>query len=747
MSRTRRAVVLGLLIGLLGAVASVLPPVMRIEEVGGLSWLFLLRGVRPPPPGIYIVSIDLVAGESLGLPADPARWPRALHAQLVRRLHAAGARVIAYDVFFGAPGEATGDATFADALHEAGNVILTAQLDKQFLPLGRADVATRPAAMRVRLDPPIEVLGHAALATVPFALPVWPTRISQFWVFHDGAGGWPSLPTAVAQASAMPALATFAALVEGKMTGLADRAAAPADLAAFMQRTRDRFLADPALPRAVQAQLDGAAARGVALPAAGTLAMLLRLYAGPSSHYLNFYGPPHTVPGIAFTDVIGEGPLRTRDGATVDLRDAIVFVGFAARVQPEQRDGFLTAFSQDTGLNLSGVEIAATATANLLENRPLHPLAPLHALGLVFLFGMLVGISCRALRGLSAVGAGVAGALLWLAGALTAFTSADLWAPLIVPLFFQVPLALIGGLLLQFRQVRGERARMNTALGRYVPPPLIERLVEEGVEAGALADVVHGTCMATDAARYTALAETMDPDALGRLINAYYDILFAGVERGGGQVSDVVGDAMMAIWASSRRDARIQAQACRAALCIDADLVRRIDAGECAALPTRIGLHAGQVRLGHVGARQHLEYRAVGDIVNTASRIEGLNKWLGTRVLASQAALDGVDVVWHREVGTFILPGKHTPIVIHELTGLVAVPDGATGGHHGEDEFAAGLAAFRAGCWAEAARCFGERLRREPDDGPARYYLGLCSRYLAAGPRSFRDGAVCIEGK
>ena len=84
-------------------------------------------------------------------------------------------------------------------------------------------------------------------------------------------------------------------------------------------------------------------------------------------------------------------------------------------------------------------------------------------------------------------------------------------------------------------------------------------------------------------------------------------------------------------------------------------------------MPTRIGLHSGRMVLGHVGAMDHYEYRAVGDIVNTAARIEGLNKRFRTRILASDDVLVGLDDFLTRRLGTFVLAGKSKPLVIHEL--------------------------------------------------------------------------------
>ena len=125
-------------------------------------------------------------------------------------------------------------------------------------------------------------------------------------------------------------------------------------------------------------------------------------------------------------------------------------------------------------------------------------------------------------------------------------------------------------------------------------------------------------------------------------MNRYYAVLFEPVKRHGGLVQDVVGDSMLAIWATTEPDASLRNRACLAALDIAAAVDRfNADSGRLA-LPTRIGLHSGRLLLGSVGAMDHYEYRAVGDIVNTATRLEGLNKHLGTRMLVSADVLEGL---------------------------------------------------------------------------------------------------------
>src|SRR5207245_2006046 len=103
MGRPLKGLALGLVIGLLGSLATWLPRVSQIEEDLELNWLFQLRGPVQAPAEVVVVAIDEESARRLGLPSKPSDWPRELHARLVDRLARAGARVICFDLTFDTP--------------------------------------------------------------------------------------------------------------------------------------------------------------------------------------------------------------------------------------------------------------------------------------------------------------------------------------------------------------------------------------------------------------------------------------------------------------------------------------------------------------------------------------------------------------------------------------------------------------------------------------------------------------------
>jgi adenylate cyclase len=198
---------------------------------------------------------------------------------------------------------------------------------------------------------------------------------------------------------------------------------------------------------------------------------------------------------------------------------------------------------------------------------------------------------------------------------------------------------------------------------------------------------------------------------------------------------------MVALWASGKPDATARLRAAQASLAI-LDAVEGFNRAHAGSpLPTRVGLETGEMLLGHIGGGERYEYRAVGDIVNTASRIQGLNQLLGTRVLLSATTLAGIDLP-ARDVGTFLLRGKRLPVdVLEPIFGGQRRLDGAS-----LAEFAAALAAFRRGDWQGANDRFAALAARFPGDGPCRYYDAL-SRSMKQDPPANWTGAIRITAK
>ena len=756
MLRRLKGLALSLVIGLVGTVASLMPFGAEFEESLGLYWLFHLRGEIKPPADVVVVAIDQQSAQKLGLPNKPSEWPRNLHALLVRNLAAAGAQVITFDLTFEKPGRLPEyDEEFSAAIAEAGNVLIVEYLKREVGSPANGPEQTAADVSTETLVPPIPILQQAALALAPFPLPK-ASRVNAYWTFMNSAGDLPTLPVVAFQIYALQAKDELLSLWQktgGPQSVIpsanSETSTESADIQSMVLGIRNAIVNEPQLAERMLTHLRNTTDQELAPKKKRILKSLLSMYLGSDVQYLNFYGPPRSVRTVPYYQVLQSA---TNDGNASALNAGAfdgkaVFVGFSVSSQPQQdpiRDHYETVFSGPGGLDINGVEIAATAFANLLEDRPLRPLPPATNIGVLWLFGIALGILCWYLRPLPALALTVFFAGAYLFVALHQFNEAAVWFPLVIPLCVQAPLAYVGALGFKYRSARREREAIKSAFGYFLPAGVVDRLAKS---IGPITDdnqLVFGTFLATDVEQYTALAEKMAPEPLARVMNDYYGVLFPPVENRGGIISDVVGDAMLALWASASPDATQRQEACLAALEI-ATVPAPFAESANAPLRTRIGLHSGDVMLGSIGAAHHYEYRAVGDIVNTATRIQGLNKYLGTGTLATDAALEGVNGLLTRPLGSFLLAGKTTPLKVFEL---IAPAERA-----GKRQlalcrrFAAALAAFNAQNWCEAVESFSHLLNEFPDDGPTRFYLALSKQHLAAPPREPWEPTIAVDGK
>jgi adenylate cyclase len=701
-----------------------------LEEDIGLAWLFQLRGAQPAPAEVVVVSIDQYSSHQLQLPNIPRKWPRALHGKLVDRLSRLGASAIAFDIIFAEPRDPLDNAPFAQAMQRANNVVLFQYLKQENRAGNQVQIE--------RLLSPIAAFKHSAFALAPFPLPKVPAKVDHFLLYEPELDT-PIMPVTMLQLFCLddyaPLLAMLQRQVPARLQGLPTTAAqirSQKNLPQVITALRHVFVQSPGLGPRLLTQL--AARHDLSSAQRQKLAALIRAYAAPYSLYLNLYGGPRSITTIPYAKVLQDDSL--------DLRGKAVFVGFSEQFQPEQKDGFYTVYTdEDSGLDISGVEIMATAFANLLQQNALRVSSGGGDILLLLLWSVLLVIALYSLPGQWQIPLALLMGLLYALVVYTAFSRYNFWLPFSVPLLWQLPLTSVAVLLLTYRRLQHERQHIRQAFGYHLPAPVVDRIVSGMSPVDGSDEHVYGIVLASDAAQYTALAERLSAGELHRLLNAYYEVLFAPIRDHGGIISDVQGDAALAIWPAASNSAPLRRQACLAALAVR-DAVDTFNSQQPIALPTRLGLHCGEIVMGHVGALDHYEYRAVGDIVNSASRLEGLNKQLGTRILVSQAIISGLSDLYSRELGSFQLAGKQQILTVHELL------NGTLDGHDAmaNSTFDQALHAFRSQQWQLAQELFTAHLAQRNNDGPARFYLRQCARYLQNAPVDWQ-GAIVLTQK
>jgi len=746
-----------LIISLTGVVFDLFQVGFNVEEEVGLHWLFQIRGVRPHPEQVVVVSTDRQSAYELGLPQEPYKWPRSLHGKLVSRLAEQGAKVIVFDLFFKDIGSQEENAKFAEAIRDAGNVIL-------FEKLTTAGSQANPVRASIRIPPTAQLVKAAAgLASNP--LPTDSLRVNQFWLFDPHNPHRATLPFLAFQLYSLhlfeDILAMLQEMLPTEVATLPQRQndiQGPDGIQNLVKALRTIFIRHPTLGAALlgklQIQYSDQSMENTRL-----LASLIRAYSEENSRFIDFYGPPRTIFTIPyFCVLIHCSSQRLGSTSTLDFSGKVVFVGLSETVQSEQQDRFPTVFTSDDGLDLSGVELTAMAFANLLEGRHVTPLPLYLHLLVLLLWGILVGtaffgVSITPLRHRSGLlmaafaGLGLGIGMVYFGVVVWLFTAQALWFPLVVPLLVQLPVGLFAALFGTYRAVNRQRLITEKALANYVPVPVVKPLARRIAEIRSQGQVVHGLCLYTDAEGYTKVSEALeeDPDKLQVLMNRYFEAVCAPVREQGGMVSDITGDAVLAIWPAGILTSELRKTVCVAALDILAAVAQFNSAEPEYSLPTRVGLSGGPMFTGNVGAGEYITYKPLGDIVNTASRIENLNKQLGTRLLASHLIVEDLSGILTRKVGSFQLIGKTRPVVIYEL--FCRESEGDAICKEAIQHFLKGLELFYDQHWDHAEESFRTCIQLRGKDGPSSFYLRLCSQHRSHPPAPDWKGTIVLTTK
>ncbi len=286
------------------------------------------------------------------------------------------------------------------------------------------------------------------------------------------------------------------------------------------------------------------------------------------------------------------------------------------------------------------------------------------------------------------------------------------------------------------------------AFKRYVPADLVAELITLHKEARLGGERRNLTVFFSDIEGFTSWSEALEPEQLIQLMARYFSGMTEIILRHKGTVDKYIGDAIMAFWGAPTELDDHAARACLAALECQKFQIKfneEIIKEGFSPVYTRIGLNTGDVLVGNVGYDERLNYTVIGDHVNLASRLEGLNKLYGTKIILSEHthAVLG-DQFLTRPVDYVIVKGKSAPIGVHELLAT----NGVSEGHKSYAELSARAFAFyRERQWDQALAAYERLLQARPADGPATVMADRCRKYIADPPGADWQGAIILRDK
>jgi adenylate cyclase len=299
--------------------------------------------------------------------------------------------------------------------------------------------------------------------------------------------------------------------------------------------------------------------------------------------------------------------------------------------------------------------------------------------------------------------------------------------------------------ILEVDQLARATEQMKTGLrsfGKYVPTDLVRKLLRSGVEARPGGEDRVLTIFFSDLANFTSISENLSPKELVEQLGEYFHAFTEEVTAAGGTVDKFIGDAVMAFWGAPIEKADHASAACRCALNCQRRLAELRTSWQQRGKPllfARIGINSGPVVVGNIGSARRFNYTVIGDAVNVASRLEGLNKFYGTSICLSEETFRATaGTIMARPIDWVSVKGKATPTLVYELLGLA---------EDGTDEMKliaalhlSGLEHYRHREWSTAIAEFEEILRLRANDGPATELLARCREFQQVPPGPDWDG-------
>lgn len=264
---------------------------------------------------------------------------------------------------------------------------------------------------------------------------------------------------------------------------------------------------------------------------------------------------------------------------------------------------------------------------------------------------------------------------------------------------------------------------------KYVPATLVRQLIETGEDARIGGIKKPLAILFSDVRHFTAIAERMDPEELTPHLCEYFDALSCIITLHQGTIDKYIGDGIMAFWGAPQSIERPAFHAAKAALdCLMEckKLNRQWRAEKKPIFFTRFGIHLGEAIVGNFGSSERLNYTAMGDAINIANRLEGINKIYGTPIIVSHTIYEDIkqDFVL-RMVDRVTLKGKNESNYIYEL-----IANNITDVKYDLNEYnqlyVAGFSAYQEGLWDEAIRFFTECLLVHPKDTVAPVLIKRC---------------------
>ena len=383
---------------------------------------------------------------------------------------------------------------------------------------------------------------------------------------------------------------------------------------------------------------------------------------GRNQFVINFIGPPKSFETVSYYKVYHKKDLKKDQ-----FKGKMVLIGATADIL---HDVFSTPFSQ-SGYMMPGVEIYANMIDTIYANRYLHKMGPLEAVGLVLGVGILLSFmifGIKAWQGLIVTAAAMTGYVFF---SIYLFKNGYIIS--FVPPIFAMALCYLSISTYKVTVEEGEKRKIRSIFSRYVSKPLVDELLKmQEIKLGGEKKII--TILFSDIRGFTTMSENMTPEQVVGILNEYLTEMTDVIFLNSGTLDKFIGDAVMALFGTPFFVKDHAMRAVRTGWEMKhrlAELNKKWESEGKRTLKIGIGINSGEVVAGNMGSLKRMEYTVIGDAVNLASRLESLNKELGTEMLISEATYKMVEPkVSVRKFENVKVKGKQEAMTVYEVTGI-----------------------------------------------------------------------------
>jgi len=369
---------------------------------------------------------------------------------------------------------------------------------------------------------------------------------------------------------------------------------------------------------------------------------------------ISFAGKPGSFQTISITDFLN-------NKSTVDLKDKIVLVGATS---PDLHDDYFVPTS--SGKAMPGVEVHANALQTMLTKSFLFEQSKLSVIFVIFLLSILLGLLFSKIRILFSSILAIAFIFLYLIIAILMFGKGII-LNVVYPVF---SIAAVYGstVIVNYGIEKRERKKVIETFGKYVSKEVVNEILKAG-KIDLKGQEREISVLFADIRGFTALSEKLSPHEVVAMLNAYLGEMTESVLKQKGTLDKYIGDCIMAVFNSPLKQSDHIMRAIKTAL----DMQKAVDKiSRTKKVPTvqcGIGINTGEAVVGNIGSEKRVDYTAIGDTVNLASRLCSVAK--GGQVIISKNTYSKVrDKVEAKKIGEVKLKGKEKPVVIYEVKSI-----------------------------------------------------------------------------